>query len=141
MYICIHTYTHIHTHISIYLYILNNNWSNLASTLLKANEKELFKTYPKLTKKYQTLNWNIQEAVQKLPRLSTGTSQDAVYLLKNQLAIYKLKKPFVYKLQKNPLMPQFAFSLLKGRSVPFILKSVHTDRSQCTAVILKLQEG
>ena len=47
-------------------------WSNLASTLLKANEKELFKTYPKLTKKYQTLNWNIQEAVQKLPRLSTA---------------------------------------------------------------------
>ena len=50
-------------------------WSNLASTLLKANEKELFKTYPKLNKKYpdsqlehhrrqckkftQTLNWNI----------------------------------------------------------------------------------
>ena len=27
-------------------------WSNLASTLLKANEKELFKTYPKLNKKY-----------------------------------------------------------------------------------------
>ena len=53
-------------------------WSNLAPTLLKANEKELFKTYPKLTKKYpdsqllytggsakitQTLNCYIQEAV------------------------------------------------------------------------------
>ena len=48
------------------------------SYVLQANEKELFKTYPKLTKKYpdsqleytggsakitQTLNWNIQDAV------------------------------------------------------------------------------
>ena len=48
-------------------------WSNLASTLLKANEKELFKTYPKLNKKYPDSQLeHHRRQCKKLPRLSTA---------------------------------------------------------------------
>ena len=74
-------------------------WSNLASTLLKANEKELFKTYPKLTKKYPDFSTGIYRRqhknypVHQLLFFTGGSAnftqtlncyylQDAVYLLK-----------------------------------------------------------
>ena len=82
----VYIYTHIYTytHISIYLYILNNDWSNLASTLLKANEKELFKTYPKLTKKYPDSQLEYTGGSAKITQtLNCYYLQDAVYLLKN----------------------------------------------------------
>ena len=48
-------------------------WSNLASTLLKANEKELFKTYPKLNKKYPDSQLeHHRRQCKKLPSLSTA---------------------------------------------------------------------
>ena len=48
-------------------------WSILASTLLKANEKELFKTYPKLTKKYPDFSTGIPRGSAKnLPSPSTA---------------------------------------------------------------------